>query len=122
MESHPAPNVVPRHLDVKRDKGITIEWSDGQKRFYSVPLLRKQSPSADARQLREEMQRNPLTVLPVSASGSSGPLVINDVVPVGHYAVRIVFSDGHDTGIYSWVYLRNLPGESVSDSEQAGEV
>lgn len=114
METSPAPKVSPKHLDVKREKGITIHWTDGTVKFYSVLLLRKQSPSADAKQLREEMARNPLTVLPASAFESAKPLTIVNVEPVGHYALRIIYSDGHDTGIYSWGYLWNLPGEVVS--------
>jgi DUF971 family protein len=113
MESSPNLNVTPKHLDVKRDKGITVQWSDGTEKFYSVILLRKQSPSADAKQLREEMARNPLTVLPSSSVSSGKPLIIENVEPVGHYALRIIFSDGHDTGIYSWAYLWNLPGEVI---------
>jgi DUF971 family protein len=120
MDSSPAPKVTPRHLDVKRETGITIQWSDGSTRFYSVALLRKQSPSADAKQLREEMARNPLTVLPASAVGSGAPLTITDVQPVGHYAVRILFSDGHDTGLYSWVYLWHLAGQIVPEAGQGG--
>ena len=33
---------------------------------------------------------------------------ISEVEPVGHYAIRIIFDDRHDTGIYSWAYLREL--------------
>ena len=97
----------PKHLDLKKDKGLTVHWPDGRLSFYSIAYLRKWSPSAEARQLREEMARNPLTVLPASAS-SDQPLTATDVALVGNYAVRIVFSDGHDTGIYSWEYLREI--------------
>jgi len=104
----------PKHLDLKKDKGLTVHWADGRVSFYSVAYLRKWSPSADARQLREEMSRNPLTVLPASAS-SSGPLTATALELVGNYAVRIVFSDGHDTGIYSWQYLREIdPGRAAA--------
>ena len=115
METSPTPNIVPKHLDVKRDKGITIQWLDGSKKFYSTVLLRKQSPSADARQLREEMASNPLAVLPAGAIGQAESLRIEDVEAVGHYAIRITFSDGHDTGLYSWRYLWGLAGEVVSE-------
>ncbi|MGQ0626895.1 MAG: gamma-butyrobetaine hydroxylase-like domain-containing protein [Phycisphaerales bacterium] len=101
--SHPPP----RKLDVKKDTGLTIEWPDGATSFYSVNYLRRFSPSADARQLREDLARNPLTVLPPSALGS-GPLRIVDAGLVGNYALRIEFSDGHSTGIYSWDYLREI--------------
>jgi DUF971 family protein len=63
------------------------------------------SPSADAKTTREELDTNPLAILPKS---SSEPLKITDASLVGNYAVRLTFSDGHSTGIYSWDYLRNL--------------
>lgn len=97
---------MPVHLDLKKDKGLTIRWAEGGDSFYSIAFLRKMSPSAEARQLREEMQRNPLTVLP--ATQASGPLTALGAELVGNYAIRIQFSDGHDTGIYSWRYLREI--------------
>lgn len=67
------------------------------------------SPSAEARELRERLAANPLTVLP--ASGAHGPLSALGAELVGNYAIRIRFSDGHDTGIFSWTYLRSIdPG------------
>ena len=58
--------------------------------------------------LREEMARNPLTVLPPGAAKSSGPLTATGAELVGNYAIRVSFSDGHDTGLYSWEYLREI--------------
>jgi len=100
------PN-IPREIDLKKDRGLTIRWADDTVSYYSINYLRRMSPSADMRQLREEVERNPLTVLP-SSSSDSGPLVATDAELVGHYAIRIRFSDGHDTGIYSWAYLRSI--------------
>lgn len=65
------------------------------------------SPSAEARELRKQLASNPLTVLPAGAV-SSGPLTAVDAEFVGNYAIRIRFSDGHDTGLYSWKYLREI--------------
>ena len=96
----------PLHIDVDRERGITFSWDDGSSGFMASAVLRRESPSADARELRAEMARNPFTVLP--ASGAGGPLRIEAVEPVGHYALRIRFSDGHDTGIYTWKYLHAL--------------
>lgn len=101
--------LAPKHLDVKRDRGITIEWQDGGTSFYAVPYLRKMSPSAEQKQLRDELAANPLAILPANAVGKPGEkLTIVGVVPVGRYAIKITFSDGHDTGIYSWEYLREI--------------
>ena len=97
---------APARLDLKKDRGLTIEWADGSTSYYTIAYLRRMSPSADMRQLRDEMTKNPLTVLPSSAS--AGPLTAADAELVGNYAIRIRFSDGHDTGIYSWSYLRQI--------------
>lgn len=97
----------PRTIDLKKDRGLSIEWSDGSVSYYSIAYLRRMSPSADMRQLRVEMDKNPLTVLP-SGKSAPGPLVAVDAELVGNYAIKIRFSDGHDTGIYSWRYLRDI--------------
>jgi DUF971 family protein len=100
---------APAKLDLKKDRGLTVEWTDGTTSFYPIAYLRRMSPSADARQLRTEQAKNPLTVLPASAVRSAGgPLVAESAEMVGNYAIRIRFSDGHDTGIYSWAYLREI--------------
>lgn len=97
----------PKQLDLKKDEGLTVVWEDGTESFYPITYLRRMSPSADARQLRQEMERNPLTVLPASSSGDQ-PLTATGAEMVGNYAIRIKFSDGHDTGLYSWAYLRQI--------------
>jgi DUF971 family protein len=97
----------PARLDLKKDRGLTVEWADGTTSYYTIAYLRRMSPSAEARQLREELAKNPLTVLPASGS-ARGPLVAESAEFVGNYALRIRFSDGHDTGIYSWPYLREI--------------
>ncbi len=97
----------PLRLDLKKDTGLTVTWADGSTSFYPVAYLRRMSPSADMRALRDEMRNNPLTVLP-SGSTPSDALTAEALEPVGRYAIRIRFSDGHDTGIYSWDYLRSI--------------
>jgi len=103
------PRHAPQHLDVKKTEGLTVTWPDGTTTFYSVAHLRKFSPSAEMREMREEQQRNPLNVLPSSmADATSENLTITDAELVGNYAIRFDFSDGHHTGIYSWEYLRDI--------------
>lgn len=99
----------PVSLNLDKDKGLTVEWPDGEVSFYPIAHLRRMSPSAEAREQRKEIKSNPLTVL--KSSGSTGPLRALSAELVGNYALRIVFSDGHKTGIYSWRYLREIdPG------------
>lgn len=110
----------PTHLDLEKTKGLTVEWSDGTRVFYPIGYLRRMSPSADAKALREQMASNPLTVLP--AGTRDGPLVALGAELVGRYAIRIRFSDGHDTGIYSWRYLREIvpPGSPAREAPGRG--
>jgi DUF971 family protein len=99
----------PRKLDLKKDRGLAVEWADGATSYYSIAYLRRMSPSAETRQLREQIASNPLTVLPARAA--TGPLVATDAELVGNYAIKIRFSDGHQTGLYSWEYLRSIDPE-----------
>jgi DUF971 family protein len=83
----------------KKTALLELTYSDGG--IYSLPaeFLRVYSPSAEVRghgQGKEVLQVGKLNVK------------IDKIEPVGHYAVRLRFDDGHDTGIYSWEYLREL--------------
>ncbi len=95
----------PQSLHLEKSKGLAVTWRDGTKDFIDVVTLRRMSQSADARQERESMSSNPLHILKHS---SSEPLTALTAELVGNYAVRIRFSDGHDTGLFSWHYLRSL--------------
>ena len=109
----------PTHLDLDKERGLTVEWDDGRRSFYPIAYLRRMSPSADMRELRKEQRRNPLTVLPNTAQ-QEGPIAATDAELVGNYAIRITFSDGHDTGIYSWGYLRSIdPDDPEADPDSA---
>lgn len=98
--------IHPLEIDLKRDTALTIRWSDGEVSVYPIGLLRRLSPSADSQQQREALASNPLTVLP--ASSGTGPIRAEDLELVGHYALRLRFSDGHATGLYTWAYLRDI--------------
>ena len=105
----------PKHLDLKKDKGLTVVWPDGSTSFYSIDYLRAKSPSADMQELRREMDRNPLTVLPTAMAQHQGPIKALGAEMVGNYALRIEFSDGHRTGLFSWSYLREIDPKAASD-------
>lgn len=104
----------PASLDLDRERGLTVAWQDGSSSFYPIAYLRHMSPSADMRQLRSDMATNPLTVLP--DSGPDSVLRAVDAQLVGRYAVRITFSDGHKTGLYSWDYLRSIDPAQADDT------
>lgn len=109
------PRVTPEELDLKKDTGLTITWSDGRESFYPIGYLRRMSPSAEMRELRKSMKTNPLTVLPQGDVGGSGEVTARGAELVGNYAIKILFSDGHETGIYSWDYLREIDPDDAGD-------
>ncbi len=100
---------APIHIDLQKDKGLRLDWANGESTFLPIDYLRKMSPSADSKAMRDELESNPLAILP---SGNCQPLTALGAELVGNYAIRISFSDGHTAGIYSWEYLRTLNGIS----------
>ena len=65
---------------------------------------------------REEMEQNPLTVLPANRPTADGLSAV-DAELVGNYAIRIKFSDGHETGIFTWHYLRRIDPDAPESQE-----
>lgn len=100
--SHP----VPRHIERVGNDRIAIDWSDGLRRTYTARQLRDACPCATCREKRAEPAKPNL--LQVLAPEETLPLTVGGMKPVGQYAYAIAFSDGHDTGIYTLEYLREL--------------
>lgn len=112
----------PSAIDLKKDRGLTVQWADGASSYYTIAYLRKMSPSADARELRDQQKKNPLAILP-SSMVSGLKIEATGAELVGNYAIRVSFNDGHDTGIYSWQYLREIDpalGAERSRAESSG--
>lgn len=92
--------VWPTELRLKRaERLLEISFDDGSRFSLPAEYLRVESPSAEV-QGHSPSQRK--LVAGKRMVGISG------IDPVGHYAIRILFDDGHDTGIYSWTWLRDL--------------
>ena len=83
----------------KTSKTLELTYAGRQSATLPAELLRVYSPSAEVRG-HSESER-------VLQTGKKH-VGITAIEPVGNYAVRIVFDDGHDTGIYSWAFLRDL--------------
>ncbi len=107
---HHSMNAVPSNLALVASNRLRIDWSDGTVREYTVRELRDGCPCATCREKRSHPQPAPL--LPVLSAAETQPLAIRAMSPVGNYAYAIAFSDGHDTGIYTIEYLRELGRES----------
>ena len=88
---------------------MDIEWKDGHRSVYSFPFLRDACPCALCNEEREKDGRQPGDPLkPIAGAlpmfkAAARP---TEVEPVGKYAIRFSWNDGHQHGIYSWQYLR----------------
>lgn len=99
----------PTSLQIVDDQ-LQIDWSDGEVRRYSFQELRDACPCATCREKRrgaEEKPADPLQLNILSAA-EARPLRVTGMKPVGNYAYAIVFSDGHDSGIFPFELLREL--------------
>ncbi len=93
----------PTEIRLKKDEKILeVEFDDGRRFALPAELLRVESPSA------EVQGHSPSQKQIVAGRRHVG---IMEVEPVGNYAVRLRFDDMHDTGLYSWSYLRKLGEE-----------
>lgn len=100
MASDTAP---PTRITLRRRSGLlALEWPDGERHELPFEYLRVHSPSAEVRGHGPGGE--------VLQTGKETVRIVR-IEPVGHYALRLVFSDGHDTGLYTWGYLRELGDE-----------
>ena len=88
----------------RAEKRLELAWDDGARFVMPAEYLRVESPSA------EVQGHGPGQRVTVPGRRHVG---IMRVEPVGNYAVRLVFDDLHDTGIYSWSYLHDLGREQA---------
>ena len=90
----------PTELKLAKDKTwLTVSYDDGRSFDFPAEFLRVMSPSAEVKGHCPDTR--------VTVAGKRNVRIAR-LDPVGNYAVRIVFDDGHDTGLYAWPYLREL--------------
>ena len=96
MDKHPRPTDIKVH---QQSRFLDIAFDDGSHFALPCEYLRVYSPSAETR-----------GHTPAQAKLEKGKemVSIERIESVGSYAIKIVFDDGHDTGLYDWKYLYNL--------------
>ena len=91
--------VWPEEIRLAKTKNsLFIKFDDGYETSLTAELLRVESPSAEV-----QGHGSGQKVTPVGKAN----VTITAIEPVGNYAIRIRFSDGHDTGLYSWDTLHD---------------
>ncbi len=92
----PRPSAITLH---QASRVLEIAYADGRTFRLPCEYLRVYSPSAEVRGHGPGQE---------TLQVGKKDVTIDEVEPIGHYAIRPKFSDGHDTGIYSWEYLHDL--------------
>ncbi|MBS2031657.1 MAG: DUF971 domain-containing protein [Deltaproteobacteria bacterium] len=101
-----AQSVSASDVALDGPRTLLVTWSDGSRTPLPARLLRQQCPCAAC--VDEWTHQRTLKPETVPADIS-----IQELRPTGNYAVQLAFSDGHSTGIFTWVYLRELTAKSV---------
>jgi DUF971 family protein len=94
----------PLALSKEGDDHLIIQWNDGHRSRYAWSHLRQNCPCAGCREERQKPP-DPFRIL---KPAELAPLRPVGLAPVGQYAYKIAWSDGHDTGIYALEMLRHL--------------
>lgn len=102
-------NSEPEHIAISKSKGIKIDWKGGHRSEYALAYLRDECPcatctGAHGTEPQKSNYSKPAELFPLYKP----TLKMVTVEPVGSYAIRIEWSDGHSTGIYSFDHLRRI--------------
>jgi DUF971 family protein len=90
----------PTELRVSKDRRmLTVTFDDGARYEIPAEMLRVHSPSAEVQGHSPDQRQ---------LVHGKRDVEIMQIIPTGNYAIRIGFDDMHDTGIYTWTYLRGL--------------
>lgn len=93
---------TPTHIELKKSaRQLCITFDDGMRAALGITTLRENSPAADG----------------ALATAPAADLAITRIEPVGNYAIRPHFSDGHQTGIYDWALLYQLARDFGTHSD-----
>jgi DUF971 family protein len=107
MSAPSANEVRPLKLGKEGAEQLVIAWSDGHRSIYSWTHLREHCPCASCREDHDK-PADPFRILTAADLAPKAPLAPVSMPAVGRYGYKIVWNDGHDTGIYTLENLRAL--------------
>lgn len=114
--SAPRAELRPTNL-AKQGDGLVIDWNDGHHSVYTWKRLRERCPCATCREEKAKPP-DPFRLLTPAELAPRPPLAPTAMNPIGYYAYKIVWNDGHDTGIYTLENLRGLCECSECQAQQ----
>ncbi|MGC2662097.1 MAG: DUF971 domain-containing protein [Bryobacteraceae bacterium] len=107
-EQYSSTRTEPEHIAISKSSGVKIDWLDQHHSDYALAYLRDECPCASCTGAHgTEPQRSNYSKQPLFQMYKPA-LKMESVEPVGSYAIRIHWNDGHSTGIYSFDHLRKI--------------
>ncbi len=107
-------------VDIKvslQQQAMTISWQDSHTSTFSFKQLRRACPCAACRQERNTpAPRGSLPILNIPAGVER--IEVTDARLMGLYAINLIWSDGHNTGIFDYTYLRTLDSSESPESSR----
>ena len=88
---------------------LAIDWQDGRRSKFELGRLRRVCPCATC---RKERDTPPTSLRILNLPAGAGKIEVIDAELMGHYAINLKWSDGHDSGIYDYKFLRALDAKS----------
>lgn len=105
----------PEHIAISKSKGIEIDWKDGHHSSYTVEYLRDWCPCATCTGAHGTEPRHKTTRKTPQNTATASPFQMfkpkermAGIEPVGSYALRITWADGHNAGLYSYDHFRQI--------------
>ncbi len=95
--------IDPEHIAISKSSGIKIDWKDGHHSEYGLQYLRDHCPCANC-----AGTHGPAAAKQTPFQMFAPAPKISAVEPVGNYALRITWNDGHSAGIYSYEHFREI--------------
>ncbi len=107
--------MIPKQIKIRQKEFLFIKWDDDSESLISLKYLRNECPCAGC---KGETVLFKTYIPPKKTSFNENMFKIKDIQQVGNYAIQILWSDGHNTGIYNWEYLKQLEKSQNSDGNQ----
>lgn len=118
----------PKEISEFSDSTLLIAWDDGHESIYVYDDLRQACPCATCRTERSKLEARGSGFKRIPMGVPKGKVVPDGMEEVGSYALRFNWNDGHDTGIYTFDFLRGLcsceqcaQGAGASTAEDPGD-
>lgn len=96
--------MTPTQISLSKPDVLSLKWSDGTDTLIPLKALRDNCPCASCQGETVLLK----TYKPAEQPELQGKYVLKGAQQVGHYALQIIWGDGHQTGIYTWEKLRSL--------------